>query len=1301
MKRILSKLGRLAALTLGVGLAALPRPSALADFAFAEPADTLVGTQGLLSIEEFVFNVEDFEGNTETHVGYAANVSGSSEFIAFAVSYQSSVSQELFTFFDGWAHEDVGQASWDAGASIDIDGVPLVLSSLGSFEALFGAEDNRAAIYARSAPAGETLNEDTDHDDTSMIVSVLDFDFFRQDQRVFSEFIAIGTDRSILDRSFGGAPPQTVRVEFSGGGGTPLTMEFPDGLHFDITASHERNTYLMIDVGQDPGWEFVGTATPTYTSLASNGFEVLPKSIDSFLANYGSNDASGHIGGSVFYFQTPAEMGDTLTIGVGSSVSSGAGNVAQTFSSGEYEVYLASTTDGSYISAPATPAPTEPATGLTLTFTEEDNGSGGTDVVMTASGTLDTGSTWLRDFIEPNTAESSLAAVFAESSVFASELVPAPQLEIEAWEGNLNAAGWGFLPDLVFTQMAAFDGGAHYLFIERTNDEAFLALAGEDTQVDNTPPASPLISPAFQATFADTSLASFGFAESLEYDTPYLLMTMAGDGETPTAANEIRFVVEAPEPAPQGITLTFSEEDNGAGGTNVVLTASGAIDVSSAWAGDEEDTRSGVTFVNGNSVLHLLGDSESFGAETANGEANAQSFSLLSAAAGPPLFASSSSGTTDQFEVRSDGTFLWGDPSTADDDVAPALPFAPDFSATFAGASLASFGFSPDLEYNTPYVLWSTGAGATEANEIRFVVEVPEPAPEGLTFTFTEEDDGSGGTNVVMTSAGTLDLGDSWVRDESVPAFGTVDLTVGWDRISAFDMGDYNVRESYSGTSTPASWYLLPNFVGEGRDTSSITMNSLFSYFNVNQWNDLAFEGEAGANDDQAPDPLISPSFVASFEGVTFETFGFGGALEYNTTYVLWTANVSGGTPTAANEIRFIVVSPDAGDDTEPPVISAPGLVRATAAEGETSAVVDFTVTATDDTDPSPSVTCDPPSGSTLPWGTTTVTCTATDASGNVSTSIFQVSVSLPADVMLLGPTTGGAAPGPDGSAGSGAGDFTGFRGAHLAGAGQILVEAEAGPGSTRGLWGGAVGSLREAALVGSTASAEGAVLNGFDIYALSAGGEVSVRGRDASGDSGDWLAPEGGAAAGIGFVGEAAPDIAGARFARFPLGGSALNDRGEHFAIGYVEKDAALGITDANNSGIWSSVEGLVVREGDPSPVAGATYGKFGNGLAANDAGHVLFDTSLVGVGRTNRALFCGPAANPALVARRGDAAPGVAGATFDRFLPASLNGAADVAFPATVIGGSVTSDDNEGVWFHGEGRRGTGCSRGGGGAR
>jgi len=80
--------------------------------------------------------------------------------------------------------------------------------------------------------------------------------------------------------------------------------------------------------------------------------------------------------------------------------------------------------------------------------------------------------------------------------------------------------------------------------------------------------------------------------------------------------------------------------------------------------------------------------------------------------------------------------------------------------------------------------------------------------------------------------------------------------------------------------------------------------------------------------------------------------------------------------------------------DTTPPVLSCPTSIdvrdRLPNGPGE---VVNFTVTATDDLDPSPTVVCVPPSGSTFPPGTTMVQCTATDSSGNQSTGQFPVTV--------------------------------------------------------------------------------------------------------------------------------------------------------------------------------------------------------------------------------------------------------------------------------------------------------------------
>lgn len=78
--------------------------------------------------------------------------------------------------------------------------------------------------------------------------------------------------------------------------------------------------------------------------------------------------------------------------------------------------------------------------------------------------------------------------------------------------------------------------------------------------------------------------------------------------------------------------------------------------------------------------------------------------------------------------------------------------------------------------------------------------------------------------------------------------------------------------------------------------------------------------------------------------------------------------------------------------DATPPMLTLPSSVTAVLTS-RAGAPVKFSATATDPLDPDPVVSCSRQSGSTFPIGTTTVTCTATDAAGNVATGSFQVSV--------------------------------------------------------------------------------------------------------------------------------------------------------------------------------------------------------------------------------------------------------------------------------------------------------------------
>jgi predicted extracellular nuclease len=106
--------------------------------------------------------------------------------------------------------------------------------------------------------------------------------------------------------------------------------------------------------------------------------------------------------------------------------------------------------------------------------------------------------------------------------------------------------------------------------------------------------------------------------------------------------------------------------------------------------------------------------------------------------------------------------------------------------------------------------------------------------------------------------------------------------------------------------------------------------------------------------------------------------------------------------------------------DTQPPVFAngCPANVYTAAAAAcpiATSKQISYTYPVATDNCSGVTVVCNPPTGSTFPAGTTTVTCTATDSSGNTASCSFQVSVfsaclvddSNPGNVVLFNASTG------------------------------------------------------------------------------------------------------------------------------------------------------------------------------------------------------------------------------------------------------------------------------------------------------
>jgi HYR domain-containing protein/beta-propeller repeat-containing protein len=149
----------------------------------------------------------------------------------------------------------------------------------------------------------------------------------------------------------------------------------------------------------------------------------------------------------------------------------------------------------------------------------------------------------------------------------------------------------------------------------------------------------------------------------------------------------------------------------------------------------------------------------------------------------------------------------------------------------------------------------------------------------------------------------------------------------------------------------------------------------------------------------------IDPT-LAGTAGLTFGTYygngfqGTGGVSLAPTGRLAFVGYTSGGIP-IVNAFQPSPGGPFDGFDgfvaniafpIAPPQLVLPGPITAEAT-GPNGATVTYSVTATDDFDPNPSVSCLPATGTVFPLGSTTVNCTATDAAGNSSTGSFIVRV--------------------------------------------------------------------------------------------------------------------------------------------------------------------------------------------------------------------------------------------------------------------------------------------------------------------
>ena len=109
--------------------------------------------------------------------------------------------------------------------------------------------------------------------------------------------------------------------------------------------------------------------------------------------------------------------------------------------------------------------------------------------------------------------------------------------------------------------------------------------------------------------------------------------------------------------------------------------------------------------------------------------------------------------------------------------------------------------------------------------------------------------------------------------------------------------------------------------------------------------------------------------------------------LETNTAFIVTSSPAD---TNSANNSASVVVPWTV--DTTPPMIDCPGDIMVPA-HGPAGGYVFYSVSAVDDCDPAPSITCSIPSGSLVPVGQYTAVCVATDASGNSNSCSFSITI--------------------------------------------------------------------------------------------------------------------------------------------------------------------------------------------------------------------------------------------------------------------------------------------------------------------
>ncbi len=407
--------------------------------------------------------------------------------------------------------------------------------------------------------------------------------------------------------------------------------------------------------------------------------------------------------------------------------------------------------------------------------------------------------------------------------------------------------------------------------------------------------------------------------------------------------------------------------------------------------------------------------------------------------------------------------------------------------------------------------------------------------------------------------------------------------------------------------------------------------------------------------------------------------------------FIEYTATDCAGNMSTASFIISVV-------DQNPPTLqgSLPKRIIASALPGAMSAIVNYpALTAMDDCDPMPVVSCLPLSGSSFPLGLTTVTCVAVDSSGNMSAPKTMDVVVIEAQPSPSPRTLDAISVRNEPAPGIPGATFLGVNHALINNNGSVAIEATLiGAGTNNvGVWVND-GTFNLVSRKGNIAPGTANPIVAFDDVNLNAAGavgmEASLSGATSTTDTMD-LTNAGGALAKVIREGDTPP---GTTALYSQLHEPAFNDQGTTYIPANLLLSAPT--TVANDTGIWAKTFAgaisQVAREGDPvgTAIAGASFGQLNPRVVANASGAIAFSSflavdNIVVTLANNVAVFSGTPSNLSVVVREGETAPGPDAAIYQTFAAESINNNGRVAFEAGLVTGGgppVTSANNTGLF-------------------